>query len=212
MDLSSTISNILKEWNSWGISIERVIAPATFYSGQVFYSSSLESKDLLDRKALWISQSAYWAAEYCYWTGDKEPSSRCLFKLKLEKDILLVRFPAELHPADVFKVEPRDKKCFELRKDMSSLKMQPDHFISMYWNKIISGTKFEECIGHLRRASLPDVESLGAEPETIIEACISDPSVLTIEQMKLMPSKKDEYIDAFCAEKKNVAAGLFGID
>lgn len=193
-DFSETNKTLAAVWNDVGVVASTVKAGTVLYSGLRSRSSSSDVKSLIAKQdSLWLSQSAFYAAEYCY--RDMEITAvRFLIKVKLSRDLEVLRFPDSFNPADSFVRYERNggvflvdySKPLRLRRDGA-----PDYHIVKHFKEIAGFQGHgSHCVGHVRYAINGE---LGAMPGEIIELFTNDLASVEILDLMIPPDTKSDF-------------------
>lgn len=177
------------------------LTTSTINTGEIFYSgfdtekSTINEETFLNsRYAIWLTKSLIYAGEYSYRTRNCQ--TRKIVKIKIEKEIELLEFPLNFHPAYCFYdwqlindryvvdyMKPKDDMPIDVR--------QPDHYFDKNFNEILNLMNFNTNIyGYIRRA-LPEDE--GFKAGEIKEFALIDKTCKKIISVADLPQTKDEF-------------------
>lgn len=207
-DFSPTNEALAKVWYEVGAVASTVKAGTVLYSGlRSRYPVSDLTALVKKRGNLWLSQSAFYAGEYCY-RDTENTAARFLVKVRLSKDVEVLRFPGNFNPSDAFFRYDRSGDFFTISYS-ETLRLryeggQPDHHIVKNFKEILG---FQDLwgglVGHVRYAA---DEELGAAPQEIIELFTMNLENIELLEWITPPDTKSEF-HSLAGMPRSLAAG-----
>jgi hypothetical protein len=195
-----------------GVKISKVKAEEVFYTG--FYRKNESNGDqefLESRYAIWLSKSLSYAGEYSY--GSTSAPVKRVAKIEILKEIEVLDFPLNFHPADCFFEWILEDGRYNV--DYSSVKLdmpfegyQPDHHFDKYFNEIVSLLGIRKNLsGYIRRATSRD---MGFAVGEVKEFALKDYRVMKVSSIVDMPRTKFEFRELVGKYGDKLEAMIFG--
>lgn len=210
-DFSATNEALAKVWCEVGAVASTVKAGTILYSGLRSGYPACDVAALVAKQGnLWLSQSAFYAGDYCY-RDSENTAARFLIKVRLSKDIEVLRFPKSFNPADAFFRYERSGDLFTINYS-ETLRLryegsQPDHHVVKNLKEILGFQVFwGGLVGHVRYAMN---ENLGATPQEIIELFTMDLDSVEILEWVTPPETKPEFHSLVGMPRSLAASKLF---